>query len=111
MRLGLPREDPVSQLSHADYLSEELAMAGAAPRLGLQYGQDRIAFSASTSQIPSGKSRTAVLATASASRVLPTPPALTSETTRCASTNQPAQRYWVRYGGGVPLWFVQHNQV
>ena len=41
-------------------------MAGAAPRLGLQYGQDRIAFSAPTSQIPSGKSRTAVLATASA---------------------------------------------
>ena len=24
---------------------------------------------------------------------------------------QPAQRYWVRYHGGVPLWFVQHNQV
>ena len=65
-------------------------MAGAAPRLGLQYGQDRIAFSASTSQIPSGKSRTAVLATASASRVLPTPPALTSETTRCASTSPPS---------------------
>ena len=24
---------------------------------------------------------------------------------------QPAQRHWVRYRGGVPLWFVPHNQV